>query len=232
MSKLVITTWLWGDKYGTEDVEKLAAGVRRNLKEPFRFLCMVDTQRGRDTIEGVDYCPIPDGVKYLMDSKGCFVRLLMFDQSWQFMREISKGDRIVCMDLDTVVTGDLDPLFLRPDTFSILKGANAVNPCPFNGSLMMLRAGYHREVWGEFSIEKAGQVPFYEFPDDQGWIWHKLPDAGTWNVGPQSGVYAFQKPGWPKGDNLPSDARLVVFPGWRSPHKFTHVPWINKFWRK
>jgi hypothetical protein len=134
------------------------------------------------------------------------------------------------MDLDSVVTGTLDPLFVRAETFMILQGANAANPCPFNGSLMMLRAGWHDEVWTDFDLVKANAVPKYEFPDDQGWLYHKLPNAAGWKVGPQSGVYAFQKPGWPKGEALPKDSRLVVFPGWRSPEKFKHLPWVQQNW--
>lgn len=162
---------------------------------------------------------------------GCFCRLRIFDREWQVARGIKPGDRLVNMDLDTVITGPLDPLFNRAETFMILQGANAANPCPFNGSLMMLRAGAHPEVWSDFSLEKARQIPFYEFPDDQGWLHHKLPKAPGWKVGAQSGVYAFQKPGWPKGEALPSDARMVVFPGWRSPEKFKHLQWIKDNWQ-
>jgi hypothetical protein len=152
----------------------------------------------------------------------------MFSPEWQYMNGMD--DRLVCIDLDVVVTGELDPLFDRPESFLILQGANAANPCPFNGSLMMLRPGVHPEVWSDFTVDVAAKVPFYEFPDDQGWLWHKVPDAAGWKAGPSSGVYAFQKPGWPKGNDLPTDARLVVFPGWRSPEKFFHVPWIKKHW--
>jgi hypothetical protein len=224
---LIVTTWLWGSKYGAGDLRKLAAGVKRHLKEPHRFLCLTD-DLSREMVDGVDYRPIPD--PHLLDRRGCLARLRMFDPQWQFIREIREGDRIVCMDLDSVVTGPLDPLFCRPETFLILQGANAANPCPFNGSLMMLRSGSHPEVWSEFSLEALESVPFHEFPDDQGWIWDRLPKASGWNAGSQSGVYAFQKPGWPAGEGLPADARLVVFPGWRSPEKFKHLSWVREHW--
>lgn len=225
---LTVVTWLWGKKYGTEDVRKLQAGVTRHLKQDHRFF-VAHPQADDD---------------YLTKIPGCFCRLRMFDKGWQAENGVQEGDRIACMDLDSVVTGELDPLFNRPETFMILQGANAANPCPFNGSLMMLRAGWHQEVWSDFTLEKAQAVPFYEFPDDQGWLHHKLPNAAGWKVGSQSGVYAFMKPGWPtvqvedigdgrKGkqtDDLPVDARLVVFPGWRSPEKFKHLPWIKQNW--
>jgi hypothetical protein len=86
-------------------------------------------------------------------------------------------------------------------------------------------------LWDEFSIEKATKIPFYEFPDDQGWIHAMVPKAASWPCGPASGIYAFRKPGWPKDDKLPADARLVCFPGARDPSQFQHLPWIREHWR-
>lgn len=211
---LAVVCWLWGTKYGDDDVHKLRNGIARYLEQKHSFSVM------RPAV-----CD-----EHLTKVKGCFCRLRMFDPEWQ--REVFSEDvnRIVCIDLDVVITGPLDPLFNRAENFVILHGANAANPCPVNGSLWMLRPGYRPDVWSDFSLEAAKKVPFYEFPDDQGWLHHKLPNAASWHVGPMSGVYAFQKPQWPKGDGLPSDARLVVFPGWRSPEKFKHLPWVKEHW--
>jgi len=138
------------------------------------------------------------------------------------------------LDLDLALTGRLDDLLVTDSTFKILKGANAVNPNPFNCSVMLLRAGAHPEVWTDFSLEKANAVPFHEFPDDQGWIWHKLPNADTWPVGAESGIYGFHKPGWPQGIynyGLPNDARIVAFIGKRKPEMYSGLSWMKKYWR-
>jgi hypothetical protein len=150
-----------------------------------------------------------------------------------------QDDQIVNIDLDTVITGPLDPLFDRPEPFVIMQKGNASNPCPFNGALMMLRAGAHPEVWSDFSLEAAAKTAHYEFPDDQGWLWHKLPKAAGWKCGPETGVFVFRKPGWPSfdrkmkrgGDDLPKGARLVTFSGGRSPAKYEHLDWIKANWR-
>lgn len=211
---LVVCTWFWGTKYNTTYVNRLARGLRRHLKQPYRFFVATPWEKDRHLIK------IP----------GCFVRLRMFDPEWQRMNGLNIGDRLVCIDLDTVITGELDGLFDRPETFVILQGANSSNPCPYNGSVMMLKVGCHREVWDEFSLEAVAKVKFFEFPDDQGWLWHMLPCAAGWQCG-RSGIYAYRKPGWPTtGDYLPRDARMVVFPGSRDPMQIAGHDWVRKHW--
>jgi hypothetical protein len=223
---LTVVTWWWGNKYPRHYVERISAGVLRHLKEEH---CFVVVSPENPNIEGVSWHLLRD--KKLTNVKGCFARLRMFDPEWQTEIGATEGDRLVCIDLDAIVTGPLDPLFSRAEPFLILLGANAVNPCPYNGSLWMLRTGYRPDVWTDFSLEAAGKVPFFEFPDDQAWFAHKLPNENGWQVGKRSGVYAFKKPGWETGTELPEDARLVCFPGYRDPSHFTHLKWVQEHWR-
>lgn len=209
---LNIITFCWGKKYGGEYIERLKAGLMRHLKQEFRF--------------GV-FAPEAED-EYLTKIPGCFGRLRAFDPDWQARHGLT--GRIVCIDLDVVIAGSLDALFDRPEPFVILAGANATNPCPVNGSLWMLRAGYRPDVWSSFSIARSYEVKFDAFPDDQAWFAAKIPDYASWKCGPESGVYSFKKTTWPQGDDLPKDARLVVFPGWRDPSKFSHLDWIKQNW--
>ncbi len=211
---LKICCWRWGTKYNDTYVRRWSDGLHRHVKQPHELLVFTPQQ------EDV----------YLTEFPGCFCRLRMFDPAWQERAKLAKNERLVCTDLDVIFTGQLDPLFDRKETFVILAGANAVNPCPYNGSLMMLRGGHHHEVWQTFSVPAAKKTKFFEFPDDQGFLWDKLPSAATWQVGQTSGVYAFQKPGWPGNDQLPDGAKMVVFPGWRDPAKFSNINWIREKW--
>jgi hypothetical protein len=227
---LVICTWLWGAEYPQADVFKLRNGIARHLKQPHRFLVMTEPERKWDVGSTMERFPILD--RELLLHKGCFARLRMFERMWQ--HELGVDDRLVCLDLDMVITGGLDQVFDRPEPFVILSGANSINPCPFNGSVMMLRPGQNEEVWTTFSVEAARKIPHFEFPDDQGWIWHKLPKASTWPAGKKSGIYAFRKPGWPTGipiNDLPENARIVAFPGARRPQQFAGVKWVRENWK-
>lgn len=210
---LHVITWVWGDKYAPHYIERLRSAVARNLKQDHRFLVC------RPAPEDAHLTAIP----------GCFARLRTFDPAWQAAQGIAPGERIACLDLDNVVTGPLDRVFDRPDDFAILQGANAVNPCPYNGSVWLLRAGYRPDVWTDFTLEAAGKVPFFLFPEDQAWFAAKMPGAGAY--GPREGVYGFKKPGWPAGDQLPANASLVAFFGKRDPSQFTHLPWVKEHWR-
>lgn len=223
---LTVCTWLWGDKYPDDYAFRLARGVWRNMRQPCRFIVIRDRAARAEGLEGR---AIPD--LGLLSTPGCFARLRMFDRDFQRVLGVhGPDDRLVCLDLDTVVTGPLDDLFDRPEEFLILQGANAANPCPFNGSVMMLRGGAHPDVWRDFSLDAARRVPFHSFPDDQGWLWHKLPAAAGWQAGAPSGIYAFRKPGWPNGFDLPADAKLVTFPGSRDPKQFAQLPWVRQRW--
>jgi hypothetical protein len=227
MEELTISTWLWGSKYDHHDVAKLYNGLKRNLKQPFRFVLFSHSALPA-YYAGIERYAIWD--YELTYTQGCFVRLRMFDPEFQKFCGIT--GRFVCIDLDTVITANLDPIFDRPEPFVILQGANAINPCPYTGALMMVRTGAYPQLWSDFSLDAIKEIPFYEFPDDQGWIHHKVPDAASWKAG-ENGVYAFQKPGWPMdqmGLFLPRDARLVTFPGARSPKKFASLDWVKRNW--
>lgn len=224
---MTVVTWLWGNAYGPKYVHKIARGLRRFLQPPYRFLCVTDAPEKVSGFD-VDVATIQESDRHLLSVKGCFVRLRMFSPEWQRRNGIT--DRLVCIDLDTVITGPLDPLFKREEPFVILQGANVSNPCPYNGSLMMIRAGTHGEVWEEFSLERGMAIPYHQFPDDQGWIWQMVPGAAGWTCGPASGIWAFRKNAWPRSDQLPGGTRMVTFPGARDPSQFTRLRWVRQNW--
>lgn len=226
---LAVTTWLWGNKYSADDVEKLSSSVHRHLNEAHVFILFSDQPM---KINGVEVVLISDEDMHLTMVPGCFVRLRMFDPAFQV--DVIRGrriDRFVNLDLDTVITNELDPVFNRPEPFVILHGANSTNPCPYCGAMMLIRPGAHPELWRDFDITQIKSIPHFSFPDDQAWIAYKVPNAAGWQAG-KGGVYAFCKPGWPPGHNLPPDARIVNFNGWRSPAQFKTLEWVNRNWKK
>lgn len=121
-------------------------------------------------------------------------------------------------------------MFNRDGEFSIMQGFNSTNPCPFNGSLWMFRAGERFDVWDDFSLDahKRFNVPIHAIADDQGWLHFKFPDAKAY--APQDGVYCFKKKTWTTGTELPKGACVVAFPG-RSPEKYQELDWVKAHWK-
>jgi len=224
MDGVNVVCFMWGSKYGIYDVERLARYVKKRMRTPHRFHLFTDLPY--QSLPEIEVHQIED--RQLMD-RSCFCRLRVFDPEWQKKHGLT--GQILCLDLDLLIVGLIDDLLATPSTFKILQGVNAVNPNPFNCSVMLLRAGHHGEVWSDFSLEKARAARFHEFPDDQGWIWHKLPNADGWRAGAESGIYGFQKPGWPYGSAAcPRDAKIIAFIGARKPTMYTGIKWIRDYW--
>jgi hypothetical protein len=234
---LFVCSWLWGTKWKAAYAQRLFAALERNIAQDYRSVLITDqtsvTSVGADIV-----LPIEDADRSLLSQPGCLVRMRMFDPAFQARIGAVPGDRIVNIDVDAVVTGALDPLFDRHDEFTILQRVNQTNPCPFNGSLWMLRAGRRHDVFTDFSFEayRARRVPVHAIPDDQGWLHHKFPNAAAWTAA--DGVYAFKKIGWPGitriGDDqyrhaLPGNARVVAFPG-RDPGRYQWLGWVRQHW--
>src|SRR6185369_11456219 len=143
---LHVVAWRWGHKYGAEYVNRLQAGVARHLKAQHKFICITNDNNGLNC----ETWPIlrPD-LTFVRD--GCYARLHMFSPYWQERFGI---DKLVCLDLDLVITRELDPLFEGDEPFKILHGGH-FNPCPFNGSVMMIRRGAHPEIWNDYNTSDA-----------------------------------------------------------------------------
>lgn len=211
---LTVCTWIWGTKYSWEYVYRLERAVKRNLKVDHEFRVFSPDSRDNDLVNHRD---------------GCYSRLRMFDPEWQDINRVR--DKVVCLDLDLVVTDQLDSLFNRPESFMILHGGH-FNPCPFNGSVMMIERGAHPEVWTDFNLSDAEAISVMDGNwrgTDQTWIAWKVPKAKGWTF--NDGIYAYQKPGWPfKSDALPKGAKIVAFPGKKDPLQLIHLPWVSRNW--
>jgi hypothetical protein len=192
---ITFLTWLWGHKYPASHVAKLRAGITRNHAGPHQFFCVSN----RDDLQ-IPTIPIQDP-DLLQVADGCYARLRMFDPAWQAKHGITQ---LVNLDLDLVVTGKLDKLFAPGAGFKILHGGH-FNPCPFNGSVMMIEAGARPEIWQHFNVDAAVKVAHADGfwrGSDQTWIAYTAPDA----------------------------AGIVAFPGSKDPSKFTGVEWIRRHW--
>lgn len=234
---LRIVTFKWRtpgyrSAFSAEHVNVLRNMVERHYDAPHEFLCVTDDAEGLDRRIRVvplweDHCKLlnPGSAK----RPSCYRRLKLFSAE---AAELI-GPRFVSLDLDVVVTGDLKPLFDRPEDF-VMWGSTHPRT-PYNGSLMLMTAGARRQVWEDFdarrspaATKKAGLMG-----SDQAWISHRLGcGEATWCTG--DGVYSYPLHVVPSGGALPPDARVVVFHGpidpWSDRAQQEHA-WVREHWR-
>ena len=99
---------LWGDKFPETYAQNLKSMVERNSTVPHKFICLSDRK-----IEGIETKILRPGMN------GWWNKLQIFDGS-------IKG-RIVYLDLDTVITGNIDWLLSYDGAFAGIEDLGSVN---------------------------------------------------------------------------------------------------------
>lgn len=224
-----------GIKYTAEYINKLYHSIERNISIPHRFVCVTDDPKG---IECETY-PLWDwGREY----GKCFTRLKMFDP---MVRKIF-GKRVVCIDVDTVVTGNLDNIFSRKEDFII----HTYYPDKhgykqkYNGSLFMMDIGCRPQVYEKFKGEESIQL-IKKLQDekkligsDQGWINYVLGDNEN-RFTEKDGIYHLRNIMQPlpctkrRRGVLPKETKLVMFSGNQDPSMglyMNKLDWVTNNW--
>jgi hypothetical protein len=237
---LSVVTWKWAPHAGyrstfrSEHVNTLRRMVARHYAAPHRFICVTDDPAGLDPeVECVplwnDYADVRNPCGHPRNPS-CYRRLRAFHpEAAQWF-----GERFVTLDLDTVVVGDLAPLWERDEDFVIW---GDTNPRTFyNASMYLLRAGTRPRVWTEFDPKISPRLALQarQFGSDQGWIGYCLgPREARWTA--KDGVYSFRNEIKQRnGGRLPAGARIVFFHGqwdpW-DPAILRSYSWVKEAYR-
>lgn len=236
---LTVVTFKWRPKPGyrskfdASHVDVLRRMVRRHYPHPHRFVLITDDATGI-TEPDIEIFQLWQDFARVENPSGrgnpsCYRRLRLFaPEPGKFL-----GDRFVCLDLDTVIVGDLSPLWNVDDDFKIWKSATSGNP--YNGSMFMLKAGARPSVWTDFDpvmspieTRRAGL-----YGSDQAWIALALgPDEKVWTQA--DGVLSFRLSLEGKSGGVPDRARVVFFHGngdpWDPAIQKRH-PWVKAAWK-
>jgi hypothetical protein len=240
---LTVITFKWHRKgyrstFTAAHVNTLASMVRRNYSAPHRFVCVTDDPAG--LAEGVEHVPMwDDFVSAVTPHHGrnpsCYRRLKLFapDAGKIF------GPRMLLLDLDMVLTGDVTSLWDRPQDVVFLKGSWGRDPRqtaqPYNGAMLMLRAGTRPKVYTEFDPINSPQLSFKAGfrGSDQGWYGYILgPHEATWSRA--DGVYSYRLDIRRHNQGrLPPDARIVNFHGAYDPWsaEAQKLKWVREHYR-
>ncbi len=248
MISVVVFKWRnpgYRSQYEAKHVNTLYRAIQRNYRHQFRLLCFTDDTQGLDpAIEAHpiwdDYASVPNPT--WGDGPSCYRRLKVFSRDFQDIA----GPHFVCVDLDVVITGDLTPLWHRPETFLMWEtGHKHIKYC---ASMFMVRTGALSYVWETFKPERIPMAVKAGFRgSDQGWMQYVAgPDIAGWST--KDGVYGYKdhiaRPVptgrrqvviprnltvKPRQAPLPQGARLVMFtgkPDYWDPEAQAISPWI------
>ena len=224
--------WRYRSTYAPATVHALRDMVARHYQKPHRFVCVTDDPRGLDveTIpiwrQGINIPP-PEGRNW----PSCYVRLRAFSDEPDIRAAF--GERYVSLDLDTVITGDLTPIFDRPEPFVIWNETDWPETQFYNASIWLLTTGARADVWTRFAANplrssrdafKAGGRG-----GDQAWISYAL-GKGEAVFTPADGVFSYRRHVEAQGGRLPAGARIVNFHGVVDPWSpaAQALPWVRE----
>ena len=238
MDRLTVVCWKWKpqpdyrSQFGPETVNVLKNMVARHYRRPHDFVCVTDDPEGIDRSIRIvplwkDHADIPNPTSRRNPS--CYRRLRAFSAEAADLF----GPRFVSLDLDCVITGDLEPLWDRPEEFVIW--GDTARRTPYNGGMFLLTAGSRRRVWDEFDPDCSPALTrsLGMIGSDQAWIAACLgPGEPRWTI--DDGVYSFNNHIRRCGGKLPANARIVFFHGRADPWQTevqSQYPWVKAHWQ-
>ena len=222
----------FGNKYGTEYVEKLRNMVSRHLTVPYEFCCLTDDQH-----------PI-EGVKSIVRSnegytKGWWHKVHMFDPS------LGLKGRVLYMDLDVIIHNNINRLVVGQEKrFMGIRDFNRkFNPNwnILNSSVMSWPSGLHPDIFTTFKTDPKKAQRLH---GDQDWIWQVAKSRITfwpdrwilsykWEVRDRSEIlYSGIQRTFKSIRNalIPRDCSICVFHGDPNPHDVKD-PYVVDNWR-
>jgi len=134
----------WGNKFPVEYVHNLKSMVERNTTVKNRFVCLSDKP-----VDGVETRILKPGYD------GWWNKLQLFDLG------AALGERVVYLDLDTLITGNIDWLLEYKGNFMGIEDVGAVNAHQphlknvLQTGVMAFSTSMNANIWRELSIDET-----------------------------------------------------------------------------
>lgn len=235
---ITVLFWKWNkDKYRSvftaDHVNIAAAMVARNTTLPVRFVCITDDSRGiAPHIRTIKLWDNPAPEYGNSTRPNCLCRLRAFSAE---MVDLLKTEKLVWLDLDMVVTGNIDNILGAPEDFAMW-GDTHPRLRQYNGSLCVMKPGAYSFVWDDFkglqSLQQAHAAGF--FGSDQAWISYKMGHEHR-KFTTEDGVYSY-KNHYREMNKIAmiEGCSLVFFHGqydpWHESVQSRH-PWVKEHYR-
>jgi hypothetical protein len=168
MSGIVIACVRTGTAFPFEYVTKFRNMVMRHMSGGYTIVCLTDQP---ERCEGVTFVDIS-----AIGLPGWWGKLCLFEPLWR------ERKKIIYIDLDTVIIGDITPLADVPGEFAICESftrlaGNTKYPCKYNSSVMVIGAGMASFVWSAFERDRDALMWAHHHYGDQACIEELYPNA-------------------------------------------------------
>jgi len=192
---------------GAEYANNLARAVARNLDAPHRFTCFTDDATG--LLPGIEARPLPhDGLIGWMNKVSLFKPGVF-----------AEGERILWIDLDTLVINPIDDIASYDGEFAVLE--DLLFPGQWGTGVMAWRGGFGGSIWQRY-VEAV-------FPNVQGgdqfWLMHCAPRVDILQDLYPNQIASYKV----HGGQLSAHTRICCFHGWPRPHEVTSG-WVPSLW--
>jgi hypothetical protein len=246
---ITFVLWKWQqpnfrDRYTAEFVNIVSAMVRKHmLGIAYRIVCVTDDGAGIEgPTEVFPLWPDHDGLKNATGQHlpSCYRRLKLFDRPTQRAMGITEGDRIVSLDLDSIILGSLAELFDKIEKSKAVFAGWGVrgtyHQTVYNGSFWTFNAGTHlQRLWSDFDPEVSPKLCLKKsfLGSDQAWL--------SMNFNSRVDALAIRFPefaSYPREvrrlNRIDARTKIVFFHGSRKPWhtvEYRAQPWIQTHWR-
>lgn len=239
----------WGTYYPALYVNRLFAMVSRNLHRPFRFVCFTDDHRALDS--RIEHFPIPD-IQLPTRRNGGWRKLALLAPELGDLR----GPALY-LDLDVIITADLDCFFEYPGQLCIIENWTQRNQGVGNSSVFRFEVSSLVDIYEQFNSDPEAFARRY--PNEQSYL-SLVPKNVKVSFWPDAWVKSFKLHCLPfallrafRAPHIPRGAHIVVFHGkpkmdeaargrnlWDSrddckvsvPWFWRQAPWVDELWRE
>lgn len=220
----VAVVWTRGPaNYTADDVKKIRSMVLRNSGDwDVEFLCYTDQGAAPEGWQLIDLNRYPHAMR-----DGWWGKMQLFDSMFRGPRSV------VYFDLDTVIVGDITPLFQFAEAnyfgvcHNFTREINPSYPCKFGSCVMTINKGFGDEIfyaWSKLYVEMRERAGIY---GDQKVIEIMHPDAVTLQGHMPHNFFVGRRD---FKETLEPGNAVMIFAGKYKPSK-SLLPWVKEHWK-
>ena len=179
----------WGSKYGHEYVNRLFKSIKKHTKRPTQLYCFTDNTKNINKniiCKPLPKISLPETIAYTPWRKMSL---------WQHPLYDLKGD-ILFLDLDLVITGNLDRFFdFKPGFYCVIENWTQLGQNIGNTSCFRFPIGKYASIFEEF--QKNPSKYWKKYHIEQVYLSSKINDQVFW---PTKWCKSFKHnllPSWP-----------------------------------